>query len=567
MPDENEMITVSFQPDGRKVKVPRGSTILEAAVRGGIGVEGPCGGQGTCGKCKVRVVPYLGERPPDTLPADREALTAEELHEGLRLACRVRLRSDCTIEVPKDSRMYKHLILMTGLESATVPVPNVTAKVQELESGEKMTYVLFGDKVVAKHKGENLAVYGAAIDLGTTTVVCHLVDLKDGDTVKSTVALNPQVVRGDDVITRIKFASTTEGYEEMVHKARDVVNSLIKEACKEASVNPKTVFEVVFAGNTCMHHFFFGLPVDTLGQAPYLPAHTGPLTAPAKKLGLEISPVAQVYALPVFAGFLGSDAAAVALTAALDAYTGTRLALDIGTNGEIMLCTKGKIHGCTSPAGPAFEGAQISCGMRASTGAISYVKVDSGKLVYSVVGGVKPRGITGSGLVDIAAHLLKAGLMDSSGKLKEDVKGAVRHGADGLELVVAPKEATDTGKDIVVTQKDIRQLQLAKAAIASGISITLSVAGITPEDIDDIYIAGAFGNYIDRHSAMDIGLIPRIDPKKIVSIGNAAAIGAKRALVSMTERARAENIQKRMNHIDLAGRKDFQEVFMAHINF
>jgi uncharacterized 2Fe-2S/4Fe-4S cluster protein (DUF4445 family) len=567
MPDDEDNITVSFQPDGRKVKVPKGFSVLDATIKGGIGVEGPCGGQGTCGKCKVRLFPCEGKSLPQAKDLECKALSKEELKDGIRLACQVRLDCDCTIEIPNDSRMYKHLILMTGLESATAPAPNVTSKVQDNEAGEKMTYILFDGKVVAKHKGDDLGVYGAAIDLGTTTVVCHLVDLHDGDTVVSTVALNPQVVRGDDVITRIKFASTEEGYEELVMKAREVVNSLILQACKEASVNPKSVFEVVFAGNTCMHHFFFGMPVEGLGQAPYLPAHTGPLTVPAKKLGLDISPVAQVYALPIFAGFLGADAAAVALTAALDAYTGNRLAIDIGTNGEIMLCTKGKIYGCTSPAGPAFEGAQISCGMRASTGAISYLKVDKGKLVYSVVGGVKPRGITGSGLVDIAALLLKSGLMDTSGKLKLDVKGMIRQGHDGPELLVAPKEATDTGHDIVVTQKDIRQLQLAKAALASGISIILSEAGIDAQDLDDIYVAGAFGNYIDRHSAMDIGLLPRIDPKKIVSIGNAAAIGAKRALVSMTERARAENIQKKMTHIDLASRKDFQDVFMAHINF
>jgi uncharacterized 2Fe-2S/4Fe-4S cluster protein (DUF4445 family) len=566
MPDNEDNITVAFQPDGRKVKVPVGFTALDATIKGGIGVEGPCGGQGTCGKCKVRLFPCEGKGLPEPKDHERKALTKAELKDGIRLACQTVLDCDCTIEIPKDSRMYKHLILMTGLESATAPAPNISVDVRE-KAGEKTTYILMGKKRIAKRKGEHLEIYGAAIDLGTTTVVCHLVDLRAGATIESTVALNPQVVRGDDVITRIKYASTPDGYEWMVTQAREVVASLIKQACEEAAVDPRLVFEVVFAGNTCMHHFFFGLPVDGLGHAPYLPSHKGSLTAPAKKLGLEVNPAAQVYALPIFAGFLGADAAAVALTSALDAYPGARMAIDIGTNGEIMLCSKGKIYGCTSPAGPAFEGAQISCGMRASTGAISYVTFEGGKFAYSVIGGVKPRGLTGSGLVDVAAQLLKAGLMDMHGKLKEDKKGAVRQGPDGLELLLAPKADTDIGKDIVVTQKDIRQLQLAKAAIASGISIILAEAGITPEDLDDIYVAGAFGNYIDRHSAMDIGLIPRMDPKKIVSIGNAAAIGAKRALVSMTERARAESLQGRMNHIDLAERKDFQEVFMAHINF
>ena len=288
----------------------------------------------------------------------------------------------------------------------------------------------------------------------------------------------------------------------------------------------------------------------------------------AKKLGIKMSPKGQIYALPVLAGFLGADATAVALTAAMDCYEGTRLAIDIGTNGEVLLCTKGKIYGCSSPAGPAFEGAQISCGMRASTGAISYVRIEDGKVKTSVIGGGKPRGVTGSGLVEAVAELLKTGMLDSSGRFVEE-KGnkLIRKGKDGLEFVVARKKATAHGKDIVITQKDIRQLQLAKAAIATGISILLGEAEITPEDIDDIFIAGAFGNYIDRESAMAIGLIPEMDPKKIVSIGNAAAIGAKRALVSITERARAEIIQRKLAYVELAGRKDFQEVYMSHIHF
>lgn len=567
MADDEKIITISFQPHGRKVHVPKGTTILDAAVRAGVGVEGPCGGQGTCGKCKVKVLPFAGEDIPPRNALEEEALNEEDVAEGLRLACQVPLEFDCAIEVPKDSRIYKHLVLMTGLESATIAVPNVAVSTETI-GDETETTVSIGERVVEKKKGEHLEAYGVAIDLGTTTVVCHLVDLREGVVLSSTVDLNPQVARGDDVISRIQHAKSPEGGDWLTAQARGVVNKLINEACEKADVDNRDLYELVFAGNTCMHHLFFGLDVSSLGKAPYIPSHTGSLTVSAKELGIDINPKGQIYSLPVLAGFLGADAAAVAVTAALDCYEGTRLAIDIGTNGEILLCTKGKIYGCSSPAGPAFEGAQISCGMRAYTGAISYMRIEDGKVRYSVVGSSKPKGITGSGLVDAAAQLVKEGLLDTNGRFTKEKKGKlIRKGPDGPELLVAKKKDTLHGKDIVITQKDIRQLQLAKAAIASGISVLLEVAGLSPGDIDDIYVAGAFGNYIDRGSAMAIGLLPEIDPKRIVSIGNAAAIGAKRALVSMVERARAGTIEKKMNYIELAGRKDFQDIFMSHISF
>jgi uncharacterized 2Fe-2S/4Fe-4S cluster protein (DUF4445 family) len=569
MAKKKETVTITFQPDGRKTTVPKGSTILDAAIEAGVGVEGPCGGQGTCGKCVVRLILGKGDELPEPNQLEGMALSSSRLDEGYRLACQVHVTKDCTVEVPKESKMYKHMILMAGLESATVGVPNVSVNTATNEEGEVTdTYVFLGEKVIAKRAGEHLEIHGVAVDLGTTTVVCHLVNLRSGSTMASTVALNPQVPRGDDVISRVKYAADPEGARWLTEKAREVVNSLIKEACAEAGVKLREVYEMVFAGNTCMHHLFFDLPVRSLGEAPYIPAEIGSLTVEAKKLGIKMSPKGQIYALPVLAGFLGADATAVALTAAMDCYEGTRLAIDIGTNGEVLLCTKGKIYGCSSPAGPAFEGAQISCGMRASTGAISYVRIEDGKVKTSVIGGGKPRGVTGSGLVEAVAELLRTGILDQSGRfVGEKGNKLIRRGKDGLEFVVVKKKATAHGKDIVITQKDIRQLQLAKAAIATGISILLGEAEITPEDIDDIFIAGAFGNYIDRESAMAIGLIPEMAPKKIVSIGNAAAIGAKRALVSITERARAEVIQRKLTYVELAGRKDFQEVYMSHIHF
>jgi uncharacterized 2Fe-2S/4Fe-4S cluster protein (DUF4445 family) len=565
MAKKRKYVTVTFQPDGRKVQVPKGVSIFEAAIQAGEGVEGPCGGQGTCGKCRVKLLPGEGEKLPTPTFLDKRAISDKSLAKGYRLACQVKAKRDCTIEVPKESKTYRHMILMAGLESATVPVPNVSVTTRT-EDERTTTTVNIGEKVVATKDGEHLDIYGVAVDLGTTTVVCHLVDLRSGATLGSAVALNPQVPRGDDVISRIKFARNPEGAKWLTSKAREVVNTLIDRACKKATVDRKDIYEMVFAGNTCMHHLFFDISTGPLGEAPYIPTHKGSLTVLAKEVGITLNPAGQIYSLPVLAGFLGADATAMAISAGLDCYEGTRLALDIGTNCEILLCTKGKIFGCSSPAGPAFEGAEIEHGMRASTGAITYVRIEDGKVITSVVGGKKPRGIAGSGLVEAVAELLREGYLDSSGRLIEK-DGLVRKGPDGLEFVLVKEGESVHGGHIVLTQKDIRQLQLAKAAVSSGIAMLLAEAQLSVEDIDDIYIAGAFGNYIDRKSAMAIGLIPEMDPKKVVSIGNGAAIGAKRALVSIRERARAETIQRRLNYVELAGRKDFQDYYMAHIHF
>jgi len=565
MVKKKKYVTISFQPDGRKVQVPKGVSILEAAIQAGEGVEGPCGGQGTCGKCKIQLLPGAGEELPTPTSLDKKAITTTSLKKGYRLACQVEAKKDCMIVVPKESKTYRHMILMAGLETATVPVPNVSVSTS-IDDERTTTTVSIGEKVVAIKDGEHLDIYGVAVDLGTTTVVCHLVDLRSGTTLASSVALNPQVPRGDDVISRIKFARNPDGAKWLTTKAREVVNTLIGRACEKAGVDRKDIYEMVFAGNTCMHHLFFGLSTEPLGEAPYMPTHKGSLTVLGKEVGIHINPAGQIYSLPVLSGFLGADVTAMAISAGMDCYEGTRLALDIGTNCEILLCTKGKIYGCSSPAGPAFEGAEIKHGMRASTGAITYLRIKDRKVVTSVVGGKKARGIAGSGLVEAVAELLREGCLDPSGRFieKDDL---IRKGPSGLEFVMVKKEGTVHGNDIVLTQKDVRQLQLAKAAVSSGIAMLLAEAQVSEDDIDDLYIAGAFGNYIDRKSAMAIGLIPEMDPKKVVSIGNGAAIGAKRALVSVRERARAETVQRRLNYVELAGRKDFQDYYMAHIHF
>jgi uncharacterized 2Fe-2S/4Fe-4S cluster protein (DUF4445 family) len=553
-------VTVNFQPEGRKIVVPIGSTILDAAREGGVWLEGPCGGQGTCGKCRVRVV---GD-PPEPLAEESMVLPSQDIKRGYRLACRVRVTRDLVVEVPEDSTRYQHLILVTGLEMYTKPKPGI--KLERIEEKNKiLTRILFGNDEVGKLEGSPGDMLGLALDLGTTTIVAHLVDLFTGQTISSSTCLNPQVVHGDDVISRIKFSQDGKGNsKKLQQEVVDAVNGLIKKACENAPRSSRDIYEIVFAGNTCMHHLFFGLDASGLGRAPYSPSHTGSLSKKTKALGLKTSKYGRIYSLPVIAGYLGADALAVALATGLDRCKGNALAVDIGTNGEILLCKDGHIYGCSAPAGPAFEGAQISCGMRATHGAITWLKIKNNKVETSVIGGGKPRGLAGSAAVDAVAEMLGAGLMETSGKLNPG--GPVREGDKGPELGVVDPEKSDTGRPVVFTQADVRQVQLAKSAIATGIEIMLASAKIRADELNEIYVAGAFGNYIGRQSAITIGLLPPVEIKKIVSIGNAAAVGAKRALVSVEERKRAEEIQKKINYVELAGRKDFQERFISNMN-
>jgi uncharacterized 2Fe-2S/4Fe-4S cluster protein (DUF4445 family) len=536
-----------FQPSGLRVSVPAGTDVSRAARQAGIFVGGVCGGAGTCGKCRVLVVKGR---------ARREAL-----------ACALRPDGPVTIEVPADTANGAAQILADGIYVQVEPRPNVRSIVEDGRSFLEVG----GSRLPMRTQLPRCL--GAAFDLGTTTLVASLFDLSSGQRIAVASSLDPQVSLGEDVVSRINLSITDkEAPARLRALLMQEANRLIRQACDSARVPVGAVCDIVAVGNTFMHHSFIGLPVRTLAESPYSPATTRERELPASQLGLRTHRLGRAYVPPPVAGFLGSDAVAGALAAGLDRAKQPTLYIDLGTNGELLLAFDGRILGSTTAAGPAFEGAQIECGMRAAEGAISAVRLvekaqrarrraHSYRLEIETIGGKPARGIAGSGLVDAVAALLEAGAVDRRGNMVEGHPLVERD--PGGKLVVLCKRP----RRIHLSQHDIRSLQLAKAAVAAGTDVLLDNAGITGEEVDRVLLAGAFGNYLDRRSAMRIGLLPPVELAKVLGLGNAASTGAGMMLVSVDERKRALELGKRIEYIELAGNDRFRELFVDCLAF
>jgi len=515
---------------GRVFLVPAGAPLARALNQNEPFVETPCGARGQCRKCLVRV---LGEAPPPT-PADLEQLTRAELEQGLRLSCQLRVDRD--------------------LEVAVVPAAALDPRKASLG---RLTGPVEVDPWAPLHPtGRSL---GFALDVGTTGMAGALLDLRTGEELAVHAVANPQAAYGADVMTRLAYAiQGEEQREELTRVVREAARGLLDRLLSKAGARRDEVVAATLAGNTAMHHLFLGLPVGDLAVAPYTPA-----TVDGQVFAIPGFPM--LYALPVIAGFVGADAVAAALAAGMDEGDGTVLLVDVGTNGEVLLRHQGQLYACSAPAGPAFEGGEISRGMRAGPGAIEAVRFDGSDLAVTVIpgrtaaAGTAARGICGSGLLDAVAALLEAGLLDRTGRLRAEGPLAHRLAEVGQAVVLA--------SGVELTQKDIRAFQLAKGAIRSGIEMLLRAAGIAAPDLDAVLLAGAFGNYLRRESAVATGLLPLVDPARIHPIGNAAAAGAKLALLSRTARARAESLARRARFVELATHPDFEEVFLEALNF
>jgi len=602
---------VTFEPDGNTVEVEEGITITKAAAVAGISMNSPCGGEGRCGKCKV-VVDAQNIEPPDDL--EKKALSEEELSAGCRLACQVTVTGNMTVTIPEDSRIAGSKILLKGMEQEVELHPNITKTYVELseqtldnqiadlanlksilgqekltaeldvlrklpnvirDSKFKTTLVLDGDKLMDIEPGDTTdKKYGLAVDIVTTTVVCTVVDLNTGSDVGVASALNLQAVHGADVISRINYSVENEnGLEELHERVVQVINEMAGRAYKEAGVSPDNVYEVTIVGNTTMTHLFLKIPVRNLALLPYVAVVSDPVEAIASQLGLNVNPNANVYVLPNIAGFVGADTVGVILASALHESDSIKLAIDIGTNGEIVLGSRERLLTCSCAAGPALEGATITHGMRAAPGAIERVKLGD-QPVCSTIEDEKPTGICGSGLIDIVAELLRVGIVDETGRmmpaddLGEEVPAGLKeclgkNDEYGPHLVLA---RTDE-REIVITQKDIRQVQLAKGAIMAGIKILMSTLGVELDDISEVFMAGAFGNYIQKESAIRMGLIPDFPLEKVEFIGNAAASGSKMALMSKEARKTAEQIARNTEYAELAVDMNFQNEFVEAMMF
>ncbi|MFZ7101113.1 MAG: ASKHA domain-containing protein [Peptococcaceae bacterium] len=591
------MIKVRFLPSEKTVEVPSGNSILQAAIAAGEQIESTCGGQGTCGKCKVKIV-----SPPQ--PAERV------------LACRYSLLEDTVVELPEAkevnerklgfSEVVKNVPVTVSIRKYLVNVPPATVTDQTSDwerllsvlpfadipfsrrvaanlpktlrrEHDQVTVVMEGNEILAVESGDTRErSFGLAVDVGTTTLVVHLLDLLKGTVVGSGADTNPQQVFGADVISRISHAAgNPDGLRQLQQRVRDGLNNIIAKLSKDARVQREEIYQGVVVGNTTMSHLFLGIDPAYLAPSPFVPAFRQLVEVEAGELGINILSTGRVTVLPNVAGYVGSDTVGVMLAAGVDRLKGINLIIDIGTNGEIILAGKNKIITCSTAAGPAFEGAEIKYGMRAAQGAIEGVRIVE-DVELEIIAGGKPRGICGSGLIDAIAEMVRTGIIDPSGrlagadnvsqKLPPLVRKRLRQTEQGREFILVRSEDSAIGEDIVLTQKDIRELQLAKGAILAGSRILLREMEVEVEEIDQVLLAGAFGNYIKKESAQRIGLLPPIPLEHIISIGNAACEGAKLALLAGEERARAVSLAKQAVHIELSGKEGFQQEFIRSLS-
>jgi uncharacterized 2Fe-2S/4Fe-4S cluster protein (DUF4445 family) len=590
--------SIDFQPVGRRGPCPEGGTLLDAARTLGVDLASVCGGYGTCGSCRVQVV--AGQVTPVTL---REAgeLSAAELAQGYRLACLAEPMSDCRVHVPPESLTALQRMQLEGLEvvvdvrpsvarclvhvarptlddlrgdderlcQAAAAASGIDAVLPDLEVarlasaelrrlGWQARATLRGREVVQVAADEGPWL-GLAADIGTTKIAAYLVDLASGRTVAARGAMNPQIAYGEDVIARLVYAG--KGPDESARLQSllvDELSHLAGEACAASGARASDIVDAVVVGNTAIHHLFLRLPVDQLAVAPFVPAVRSAVDVKAREIGLRIAPGAYVHLLPNIAGYVGADHVAVLLATGLAERSDTVLAIDIGTNTEMCLAHGGGMASLSCASGPAFEGAHIKFGMRAAPGAIERVRIVDGRAEYKTIGDEPAVGLCGSGLLDAVAQLRLANILDGRGRLAGP---GVRKADGDSEFVIAPEGASGSGRAVTVTQKDIRELQLAKGAIRCGIETLLQDAGIAASDLGQVIIAGAFGTYIDVESAIRIGLLPGLPRERVLQVGNAAGTGARLALISRAQRQRAQDLARRVRYIELASTPDFMRHF------
>ena len=589
---------VDFEPLGRRWRVDQGVSILTAAQQAGVGLVSICGGKGTCGRCRVQLLD--GQLSPLSETEGRK-LNSDEIARGYRLACQTEVRSDVKLHVPPQSLTAAQRTQVEGQELTVPVVPIVLGcdfrlsppNLQDIRSDvdrvrdhfelpglgnltldfavlrqlstrlrewEWAGTVGLRDQEVISFGPLGRKLLGLAVDLGTTKLAGYLVDLETGRTLAMAGAMNPQIAYGEDVMARIAYAM--EG-EEQAAALREVVvgavNDLAQDLCTQSGHLAEEIVEAVVVGNTAMHHLFLGLPVSQLGLAPYLPAVSDALDVKAREVGLAMAPGGYVHLLPIIAGFVGADHVAMILSTQIGEWEGTVLGLDIGTNTEVVLRANGRLICCSTASGPAFEGAHIKDGMRAAEGAIERLSITASDVNYQTIGDAPPVGLCGSGVLDAVAQLRQLGVLDERGNMGDHPH--VRRTDHGPEFVLVTAGVGGNSRDVVITRGDVGEIQLAKGAIRAGINILLDEAGLSEQGIDRVIIAGAFGTYIDVSSAITIGMFPPLPLERFNQVGNAAGMGAKLALVSKEQRARAAEIARQVEYVELTNHRRFVDEF------
>lgn len=606
-------------PTQRGVRVPPGVTVFDAASWNGIAIDSTCGGHGTCHKCRVRVEDGAGV--PVTRH-DRRTFGAEQLRDGWRLACLVHATRDLAVEVPPLTTRPKAATVGVGrqvilrpavqkryveLEEATLAdqrtdLARLTDAITDLEptadlhalrrlatvlrqSDFKVTAVIVDEDLVDVEPGDTTAArYAIAFDLGTTTVVATLLDLGTGTPLAVASMLNRQQPFGGDVITRISATMMDKDTLGRLQQAAGAtLAELARQVCREGGVDPVAVYEVAVAGNATMTALALGIDPEPLGVAPFVMSTAHPPTVLASELGLDLHPRARAFFFPALGAYVGGDIVAGMLATGMDRDKRTRLFIDVGTNCEIVLSDGDTIVSTAAPAGPAFEGGAIRCGMRAADGAIEVIRLDPAAVggepavTLGVIGDVEPRGLCGSGLVDAVAELVRVGLLDSSGRLVPDeaAKGIAPALADRLAkigeervfVLHRPAPHAAPADCVYLSQRDVRELQFAKAAISTGWTLLLQQLGLEQRDVQQVLLAGSFGSYLSPASAVRIGLVPRLPVLRIVAAGNVAGEGAKMALLSVRERAGATALLKEVAYVELSDRPDFNDAFVEQLAF
>jgi uncharacterized 2Fe-2S/4Fe-4S cluster protein (DUF4445 family) len=549
---------VVFQPHGRKARFDHEITALQAARALGVDINSICGGAGSCGKCIVKIVRGR-ENVGDPTPEEVDHL-GDRLGEGYRLACRSRMMGDVVILVPEESRRAAQRLQSEGLDTPVTLDPSIRRQT----TGEA-TQILCGDTVIDTRPSRDAPIYGFAVDIGTTKLAGYLMNLATGDALSVVTAMNPQIPYGEDIMTRLTYALGGSDQRETLHSSLvEGISQMLADACWKADADPLDVYELVFVGNTAMHHFLLDLDPLPLTRSPFTPKNLGPRDLDSATFDIG-NPNGKAHVLPLVAGFVGADCVASILATEVHKSDEPCFLIDIGTNTEIVVGDRGRMVACSCASGPAFEGAHIKDGMRAASGAIEGVWIDPDSLEpnLTTIDEAEPVGICGSGLIDALSEMLKSGIVDTSGKIVTETESPRIRTSGGVpEYVLAWEKDSAIKSDIVVTQLDVRELQKGKAAVFSGAQMALNRLGVHPSEIVNIYMAGAFGTYINSDSAVNVGMIPEFNTMDIQQVGNAAGTGARMALLSRGARMEARNISRRIEYIELATMREYNQAFM-----
>jgi uncharacterized 2Fe-2S/4Fe-4S cluster protein (DUF4445 family) len=589
---------IEFQPVGRRGPCHAGETLLDCARRLGVELVSVCGGIGKCKGCKIRV---MEGRLSEVTPAEQKAFSEEELESGWRLACQAYPQKDCRVNVPPESVGKQQRLQVEGRDidvpldspiksfackleppSLTKPVAdaeNLLEKISALGPINSDIRVLRDLSTRLREWNWNLTAhiqdrelvavsppgsrpFGLAVDLGSTKIAGYLIALDTGERLTSQAIMNPQISKGEDIITRINFAIRSSGGRTlMANLVREGLMKLAGDLCAEVGAEPGDILEAVIVGNTAMHHMMLGLPVRQLAVSPFVPAVCGDLNVKARDIGLDFAPGARVYFPPNIAGFVGADHVAVLTATAEEWARENVIVLDIGTNTEISLIAREKITSASCASGPAFEGYQIRDGVRASPGAIEKVYLWGEEVGYKTIDDAEPIGICGSGILDAVSQLYLSGVLDKGGRMQKGSHPRVVEKNGHLEFILVPKDGDRRRPEISITQKDVREIQLGKAAIQAALEILVGQAKVSEKEIHKVIIAGAFGSYIDISNAIAIGMLPSFPLSRFHQVGNAAGIGAKLFLLSSAKRKAVGNLLSRVKYLELAGTPEFSKAF------